>query len=260
MLILITGGDLVYIKLYADVMLGVNAVVLYFLILIVDLINRSHTSVIKKVILSFFISILYILGMIGNFRFFISENYIFIIILTILYSIPCSIFTLAKNYVIINITGCMIYGVMSYVFSVFDMVNICMIIISMFIVYIFVKLFIYYTGYRKYYRLKIFNNNKSIELKALLDSGNLLVDTITGKPVIIAEGRYLANIMGNSPLRRISYKSLGNDNGYLNVFRADSASVNNRILLSPIIAVYDTKLSDNGKYNAIIGLKHLGGK
>lgn len=241
-------------------MVAVNIIVLYFVISIADLLNRKKTAVKRKLSVSVVLSLVYTFGIISNINLFLNNNYIFIIILTLFYCLPCGIMDVIKNYIIINILGCITFGFMNYMLSIFDCLKISIVIISMLMVYCAIKLLILYMKYHKYYKLSIFCNNETVRLKALLDSGNLLIDTVTGKPVIIAEQSALGSIINNVDFRILPYKTLGNENGYFHVFKADKAFINNYCITHPIIAIYNTRLSDNGEYNAIIGLKHLGGK
>lgn len=254
------GGDKVCMDIYVDEMFVINLVVLFFLISFMDLVDKRKTSFSKKIMISVSFSVVYVLGVVFCFRYFISINYIFVVLLAVVYSVPCKLFDLVKNYIIITIFSCLIYGFLNYILNIFSALNIIVVLLGISALYIIIKILFFIYGAKKYYSLSIYNNNRFVKLTALMDTGNLLEDTITGKPVIIAEEKSLNNIMDNSPLRKLSYKSLGNENGYFYVFKADRAVINNNILYSPIIAIYNTRLSDNGEYNAIIGSKHLGGK
>ena len=48
-----------------------------------------------------------------------------------------------------------------------------------------------------YYQLEIFSNNKKIKLKAYLDTGNLIQDSLTGLPIIIINFKTLTKIFSN---------------------------------------------------------------
>lgn len=256
----ITGDVRVYIRLYADSMAAVNMAVIYILLSLADLINRRNSSVKKRLLISAVFSLSYTLLAIADFSLFLNSGYIFVILLAMAYSLPCGIFELLRDYVIINILSCVIYGFAEYLFKVFGVVNISITIVGAIITYISVRLMLFYISNKKYYNISIYNNNSSVKLKALMDTGNLLTDNITGKPVIIAESKCINSIIGGSVLRKLYYKSLGSSNSCFYVFNADRAVVNGHIIYSPVIAIYESKLSDDGKYNAIIGLKHLGGR
>lgn len=244
------------IKIYADEMIIINIITNILIMTSADIINRFKTSFKKKLIISAFVSVIYVIGLILCFNFFVGHSYIFIILLAVLYSMPCSVYTVIKNYVIISIISCLSFGILNSFYSF----NFFILLLTLVFACITARAFIYYISYKKYYSVSVFNNNKKIYLKALLDSGNLLLDPLTGKSVIIAEKDSLKNIYESSKLRKIPYKALGNEKGEFYAFDADKAVINNRSIKAPVIALYGSKISDNGKYNAIISLKHLGGK
>lgn len=217
---------------------------------------RATATLKKRIIISLFISIIYTLSLSINFSFFKNFSYIFVILLTILYSMPCRLYILVRNYIVINIISAVIFGFANYYFKRFDILPV---IFSIIILYTVIRLLICAVNFKKYYRVIIYKNNNYVAVKALLDSGNLLVDPLTGKSVIIAEKKYLADLFDNIRLRHIHYKSLGNESGVFYAFDADYAIIDNHTIRKPVIAIYDSKLCDNNKYNAIISLKHLGG-
>lgn len=246
-----------YIKLYADMMLLYNFIMIYIVLTITDIIGRIQGNIKKRLILSLLFSVVYVVLISINISKALENSYIFIIMLTILYSIPCNIFALLKNYVVITLSNCIVYGFITYSCNIFGNAAIIITIISSSILCIILKV-IFSINFKKIYNITIYNSHKSVRLKALFDSGNLLTDSITGKPVIIAQKDSIKPIIPQN-LRELSYKSLGNDNGTMNVFTAKEAVINRRVIKYPVIAIYNTNLSSNGDYNAIIGLKHLGG-
>ncbi|MGN1319165.1 MAG: sigma-E processing peptidase SpoIIGA [Lachnospirales bacterium] len=247
-----------YIKLYADVMILYNIAMIFIILTITDIFSRKKTPIKNKIFLSLIFSVAFLLSYVFNINFAIEESYIFVVILTILYSIPCDIFTLLKNYIVISISNCIVYGLISYLINKMGNLSMIAVIILSGVLIIILRNILNYKM-KKYYSLTIYNNSTKAKLIALLDSGNLLEDYVTGKPVIIAEKESILNIIPKN-LRQLSYKSLGNENGTLNIFMAKEARINNHIIKYPIIAIYNTNLSNSGNYNAIIGLKHLGGK
>lgn len=244
-----------HLKIYADEMILINIITNFIILTSTDIINRFKTVFLKRFIISAFVSSTYTAALAIDFNFFISHSYIFLVLMVILYSVPCRFYAIIKNYVIINILSCMSLGILKQ----FTFFNVLILILTLILTCIISRAFIYYISYRKYYNILIFNNNKKTSIKALLDSGNLLIDPMTKKPVIIAERNSIADLYENRQLRRVPYKSLGNENGEFYVFDAEKVRINNHNIRNPVIAVYNTRLSDDGKYNAIISLKHLGG-
>lgn len=133
-------------------------------------------------------------------------------------------------------------------------------------------------------KIHIYFGNKSIIIKALVDSGNMLKDPISGYPVIIVEKNVISKILsGNflklinefeggelknyeledykSKIRMIPFMSLGKENGMLVGIKIDKIIVNYKekeeIINEVIAGIYNKKLTKDNKYNALIGLKLL---
>lgn len=242
------------IKIYADQMVLINSLTNFIILMLTDSINRIKTSLKRKIIISVFISVFYVVGVGLWFNFFLKNSYIIIFLLAVFYSVPRNIYTVLKNFIIINILSYLIYGISAQ----FDDFNVFKMLISFVISLVIIKIFLYYISFKKYYNIVVFNNNKKVSLKALLDSGNLLTDPLSGKSVVIVERNCVNGLYNRSQLRTIPYKSIGNENGEFYVFNADRIRINNHNIRNPVIAIYNSKLSDNGKYNAIISLSHIG--
>ncbi|HHW21298.1 MAG TPA: sigma-E processing peptidase SpoIIGA [Clostridiaceae bacterium] len=126
--------------------------------------------------------------------------------------------------------------------------------------------------------------NKSVRLHALVDTGNSLIDPITGYPVMVVEAdsiktilppeiysSVLSNNIGfytqnseesakNPWLKRvhlIPFKSIGKENGMLTGFRPDAVRVGKegtfKELNDVIVGICGIKLSNNDKYSALVG-------
>ena len=106
-------------------------------------------------------------------------------------------------------------------------------------------------------------------LTALVDSGNTLTDPMTGKGVMVAEGRCLASILPAEAdfrqpcgcfaalpepqrFRLLPYRAVGVDQGLLLAVRADGVTVGGRELGPRLVALSPTPVSDGGGYNALI--------
>lgn len=120
---------------------------------------------------------------------------------------------------------------------------------------------------KRYYRMTVTHNNKSVSVTALFDSGNLLKEPITGKPVSILEwekakmlfnNNYVFSDLGNHieemRLWLIPFNSLGNPSGMLFGFLADSIYIpeEKKTIDKTFIAVYESRLSKNEEYHALI--------
>lgn len=135
--------------------------------------------------------------------------------------------------------------------------------------------------------IEIIFNKKSTNIKAMIDTGNLLKDPISAMPVIVVESRELVNIIPQqiidnlskivggeeknvidyieqdyiSKFRVIPFSSLGKQNGLLLGFKADEIIIrtdeNEKKLNKVIIGIYDKSLTKNGLYAGLIGLDIL---
>jgi len=126
--------------------------------------------------------------------------------------------------------------------------------------------------------------DKSVRLHALVDTGNSLIDPVTGYPVMVVEADSIkpilppeiySSVLANnisfygantedtakrSWLKRvhlIPYKSIGKENGMLTGFRPDAVRVGKEGSLKEIkdviIGICGIKLSNNSRYSALVG-------
>ncbi len=134
-----------------------------------------------------------------------------------------------------------------------------------------------------YCTIKITINGKQVETTAMIDTGNMLKEPITGMPVMVVESTLLEdilpqellqnteNIIGGdftnvtddiknkyiSKLKLIPYSSLGKQNGMLlgikaekvEIIKEDEATSKKNI----IIGIYNKSLTKKGEYRALIG-------
>ena len=133
-------------------------------------------------------------------------------------------------------------------------------------------------------KINIVIDNKQVDSKAMLDTGNMLKDPITGKSVIVVEKNLLYTILPNElldntdkilggdlekipeeikekyikKLRFIPFSSLGRQNGmligikptYVEIFDEQEISKKEDV----IVGIYDKSLTKDGKYQALIGI------
>ena len=140
------------------------------------------------------------------------------------------------------------------------------------------------------YTLKIRFYEKEKNINALLDTGNLLKEPITGFPVVITEKKALKGlipeiILNNinkivggdtdeinsnnelakyiSRFRMIPFSSVGKQNGLLLGIRCDSVSIEidgiAETKTNVIIGIYDKSFTKNDSYSAIFGLDIIEG-
>ena len=133
-------------------------------------------------------------------------------------------------------------------------------------------------------KIKIKLNEKTIETKAMIDTGNLAKEPITNTPVVIVESTLLESVLPNqilnnlekilsgdfsqvsediqekymSKLRCIPFSSLGKQNGMLLGIKADEIQVETEDVKkrsnNVIIGIYDKSLTKRGEYRALIGI------
>lgn len=134
-------------------------------------------------------------------------------------------------------------------------------------------------------KLELEFENKKLELKAIIDTGNFLKDPITKMPVIVVEAEALTNVIPNtllnnlqeilkgkevnlglyaSKIRIIPFTSLGKENGLLVGIKVEKIKVQYsgevEIIKNAIIGIYNGKLNKSNKYEALLGLEILEGR
>lgn len=103
------------------------------------------------------------------------------------------------------------------------------------------------------------------EVRALVDSGNMLLEPLTGRPVSIADKAALLPLLENGWEEKrgflmIPYHSIGKDQGWLQGIVIDSMQVktgrNTAVYRRPVIAVYEGQVSAKGQYQMILHPMH----
>lgn len=135
--------------------------------------------------------------------------------------------------------------------------------------------------------VKVKINNKEIETKVMIDTGNLLKEPISNTPVIVLEHTLLydcipkeilnnlENILGGefssvpeeiknqyiSKLKVIPFSSLGKQNGMLMGIKPEYIIVENeeseKKISNVIIGIYNKSLTKRGEYRGLIGMELL---
>ena len=138
-----------------------------------------------------------------------------------------------------------------------------------------------------YCNIKIKLNQKEIETKAMIDTGNLLKEPITNTPVVVVERTLLyermpkeilnniENILGGDfneipeniqkeyipKLKVIPFSSLGKQNGMLLGIKAEKIIINyeeeEKEIENVIIGIYNKSLTQRGEYRALLGMELL---
>ena len=123
--------------------------------------------------------------------------------------------------------------------------------------------------------IKINIEGKEVQVKAMVDTGNMLKEPISGKPVIVVEHTLLYDILPKeilnnlekilggdieslpdeiknkyiSKLKFIPFSSLGKQNGMLEVMQEENTKKED-----VIIGIYNKSFTKNGEYRALIGI------
>lgn len=128
------------------------------------------------------------------------------------------------------------------------------------------------------WKIKICLLEKTIDLPALLDTGNTLTDPITGQGVAVVESSVLKSLFPTRlrkilddlkdptaamtqlqneswkcRFRLLPYRSVGVSSGLLLAVRSDWIEINGIRKKGALLAISPTELSDGGGYRAIIG-------
>ena len=125
--------------------------------------------------------------------------------------------------------------------------------------------------------LTLTHRERTVRLLALRDTGNTLRDPITGRPVVVAEGKKVGvlvpELSGLDPsalsdpvalmgrlegveglrLQLLPYRAVGVERGLLLALRLDRAEVGGQVWRNCLTALSPTPVSDGGNYSALIG-------
>lgn len=126
---------------------------------------------------------------------------------------------------------------------------------------------------RSYTLITVVNHGKSVILKALVDTGNMLKDPFSGKTVMIAEAGVLSplfdfdlnillentNVANSLPpgFRLIPFSSIGKQNGLLVAFVPEKIIIDNLEQKNIVTALHMGHLSKTGEYNALLNPEAL---
>ncbi len=136
-----------------------------------------------------------------------------------------------------------------------------------------VQRFLKKNSLRNYTHITVVNHGKSVDLKALVDTGNMLKDPFSGKTVMIAEASVMAPLfefdikkiigenadLSNLPpgFRLIPFSSIGNQSGILIAFVPEKIIINNCEQENIVAALYNSTLSKSREYNALLNPEAL---
>ncbi len=137
--------------------------------------------------------------------------------------------------------------------------SLCMTGVIVYILFVF-----WHTAKQKHRRQGIFTvrvawNGRETTLKALLDTGNSLLEPISRKPVSIVERQALEPVFGEEKpdlFRVIPFHSIGKAHGILDGYELTELIIfgeNEKIKIDkPMVGLYDGKLSEGAAYQMIL--------
>jgi len=119
-----------------------------------------------------------------------------------------------------------------------------------------------------YYRERIYKvtlrlKGKGVVLKGLMDTGNSLREQTTGKQVTIVEKQMLKEFLDIhiEKIYVIPYKSIGKENGMLYGIQVDELIISHKkfekVTCNAIVGIYNGRLSNDSRYNAILHSQSL---
>lgn len=263
-------------NIYIDVYFGFNFLMDFLVILILEIIVKSKKAVVRGIISSIvgslYAVILLVFNMKGGMIYFLT----YIVISEIMLWISLGKQTIKdnlKNIIILYGITFFMNGIINLLYYGFDgsqnivmranntyygKINIFIVLIIGVILCIVIKKYSdsitkYIKNLGNIYKVSVVLGSKEIELKALRDTGNSLVEPMTGKPVSIVE-KSTVNQFKNETIKYllIPYNSVGKKHGLLEAFIADKISVDGIEIEKAIIGIYNGKLSQNNKYEMIL--------
>lgn len=245
-------------KIYLDLIMILNFILDFILLLTVGLILKRKINLTRLLLGAFFggISILFIFININSFILFIFKVLISIFMIIISYkfiNIKYTLINLLYLYMSSIILGGFLYLLnieFSYKKVGLIFINnglsinfIFLLITSPIILYIYIKQTknLRY-NYSNYYNITLIKNNKKYDYIGYMDSGNLLVDSITNKLVILIDKRKL--LFDIKEFRLIPYMSIDGHH-MIKVVKIDKIIFNNKEYSNILLGIMD-KISIDG--------------
>ncbi len=291
------------VEVYADVVFFINLVMDFFIFLIVAKLAKKIISYKRIILGSIVASILYcfiifIPALQSFYNFF--GAILILIIATMLTFKPTNVKELLKFLFLSHVSAFAIGGAGMALFYYTNLSNTIgnmlsfsiknfpfkILLIATATSYIVIKLSLnwikaVFSKTKVFYNVKIYFNDKQIDLNALVDTGNSLYDPTTNEPVIVAEFSVVKQLLPDAikmmyyedkendlntivcnldntkfKIRMIPFSSLGVRSGMLIGFKPDIVEIQNndnkQIFKNIIIAIYNYNLSKDGTYQALI--------
>lgn len=245
-------------KIYLDLIMILNFLIDFVILLSVSVILKRNIKLTKIMLGAFIggISILILFFDINNFLLFLIKVLISILMVLVTFGfrdIKYTLVNLLYLYMSSIILGGFLYllnlefsykhvGIIFYNNGL-SINFIFLIIFSPIILYIYIKQTkkLRY-NYSNYYKAEIFIKNKKYKYTAYMDSGNVLVDKLTHKPVILIDKRKL--LFNIKEFRLIPYMGINGSN-MIKVIKIDRLIFNNNEYSNVLLGIMD-KISLDG--------------
>lgn len=243
-------GDIM--KIYLDLIMILNFVIDFILLLTVSLILKRNISLTRIMMGAFIggLSILFLFFDMNSIILFIFKIIISILMILITFkyiNIKYTLINLLYLYMSSIILGGFLYLLnieFSYKKVGIIFINnglsinfIFLLIFSPIILYIYIKQTknLRY-NYSNYYNIEIINKNKKYKYTAYMDSGNVLVDSLTKKSVILIDKRKL--LFNIKEFRLIPYMGVNGPN-MIKVVKIDKLLFNNKEYNNVLLGIMD---------------------
>lgn len=169
--------------------------------------------------------------------------------------------TFVKAYVVLYISGILVGGVFEYLRQYLRVGSLFFAIAAVsYCAALGIWNFLSYLSRIKEYRCEVilYKGDKSLKVEAMIDTGNRLRDTVTGKPVSVVDEDVLKALTDSDipeGIRYIPYHSVGKEAGVMPVITLDKMCVcqkGEKWIERPLIGASEWQAASDGAYRMIL--------
>lgn len=238
--------------IYVDLLFLFNWWVDFFLLIVVKLILKRITKVIRIVIASFIgsLSIIFLFLDINNLGLLIIKFILGLLMCIIAYKFKSISYTI-NNLIYLLMSGVILGGAINLIKPNLETNKFLYFLIVSLITPVILLEFVRQNknlkkNYSFYYQVKlIFKNLKEINLSAFLDTGNKLIDPITNKPIILVEKKCLKGVYNIRSPMYVPLKTV-NKNSLIECFKPECIIINNKKYNNYLVGACENNLFDDG--------------
>ncbi len=252
-----------YIELYLDVLFLVNFMMDFLILLIAREILKCNTKVwniaIGAMLGAGLVCLLYIIPLYPIVRLLLSHTVINVVMVTIGLKVrDCVMFF--KSIAVLYIGSFLLGGIIQYFNQYIRLGSLyfAMVIFSYCLVKVIWRFIcMLRLNQERWCKVTIYLANTNIQVEAIIDTGNTLVDPYTNKPVSILDEKYKKIIEVDAlkeNIRYIPYHSIGGS-GVMIAFKAKKIHIigmREAWIQEPIIAFSNEKISKSSSYQMIV--------